>query len=236
MKNLKEYYQFVLSEAKKMEGEAPKDADFGRFAFAPTRQDVPTPAEPNTKSEEEALQALQTYFNKNQSGPLSQKAQQLWDLANQGYYKKVLDPGEYSTAYRILRMTSAQFAGLSGIAPEAIRSFGTMPAGTLSPKGGQISGWTVNPKLFVDNDVGYGDGEVIALFIAPIEGNKFFGNPGFLAKSVGAAMFQYEMEVIALGPVQYSKCSYAKLTPYEMDDDEKVKVRVINILRNAGLR
>lgn len=235
MKNLKEYYQFVLTEAQKMEGEAPRDADFGRFAFAPTRQDTPTPKEPNTKSEDQALQALKTYFDKNQSGPLSLKAKQLWDLANQGYYSKVLSPGEYSTAYRILRMTSEQFSVLSGLAPEAIRSFGTMNAGTLAPKG-TISGWTVNPKLFVDNDVGYGEGEVIALFIAPIEGNKFFGNPGFLAKAVGSPMFQYEMEVIALGPVQYSKCSYAKLTPYEMDDDDKVKVRVINILRNAGLR
>jgi hypothetical protein len=237
VKTLREYYQFLLSEAKKMEGEAPKDAEFGKFAFAPTRSDIPSPKEPNTKEEEEARQAIATYLTSNTKGPLDAKAKQLLSLQQQGYYSKVLDPSAYSEAYRFLRFTKKELTAITGIDPANIKSYGVLGGGTLVPHGGNISGWTVSTKLFTKDDFdGYGDGEIIAIFVAPIEGNNFFGNPSVLSKAVGEPHYAFEMETIAVGPVQYTKCSYALLSEEDMFNTDYFRIRVLRMLRNAGLK
>jgi hypothetical protein len=82
---------------------------------------------------------------------------------------------------------------------------------------------------------GYGDGDVIALFVASIQNNKFFGNPGILAKAIGEPHYVAEMETIAVGPVQYTKCSYAKLTEQDLWNDQYFRVRIMRMIRNAGV-
>jgi hypothetical protein len=241
MQTLKDFYKFLIKEelffeAKKQEGEAPRDAEFGRFAFAPTRNDTPTPKEPNTKSEEEARQALISYIAQNKKGPLSAKAEQLWDLHNQGYYSKILSPDQYTEAYRFIRLTKESFAKLVGMEPSKVQMYGVLGPGTLNPTNGNISGWTVSTKLFTKEGFdGYGDGDVIALFVASIQNNKFFGNPGILAKAIGEPHYVAEMETIAVGPVQYTKCSYAKLTEQDLWNDQYFRVRIMRMIRNAGV-
>lgn len=236
MKTLKEFYQFALAEAKKMEGEAPRDSEFGKFAFAPTRNDTPTPKEPNTPSEEQAKQAIATYLTTNKKTALDGQAAKLLDLHQQGYYSKILDPGSYPEAYRFLRFGQKELVAITGINPANIRAYGTLGPGILNPQGSIVSGWTVSTKLFTKHGFdGYGDGEIIAIFVAPIEGNKFFGNPGVLSKAVGEPHYATEMETIAVGPVNYSKCSFAKLTDEDMWNDDYFRIRVLRTLKNAGL-
>lgn len=241
MKTLKEFYEFLLHEAapKKPtpQGEAPKDAEFGKFAFAPTRNDVPTPKEPNTTSEEEVKKALSDYFRANKKGPLASKAQLLWKLASDGYYSKALNPGSYSTAYRLLRLSKEAFAKIVGIQPEEVRMYGVLGAGSLAPGEGGISGWTVSPSLFTKDgfDV-YADGEVVVVFIASIANNKFFGNPGVLPKMIDEPYYSYEMETIALGPVAYDKAAYALLSPREEKSPELLMVRIARMLSYAGVK
>jgi hypothetical protein len=233
MKTLQDFFQFILQEAPK-KGEAPKNSELGAYAFAPTRADVPTPKEPNTKLEDQIKAALTTYFHKNVKAPLASQAEFLMGLVDKGYYSKVLSPGDYSTAYRLMRFDKDTFANLVGI--DQVNMYGVLGGGVLNAQGG-ISGWTVNTKLFTKDgfDV-YADGDVVAIFIAPIDSNRFFGNPDYLAKAIGEPHYSYEMETIAVGPVNYLKCCYALLSPREMDDPQLQKIRIIRMLSYAGVK
>jgi hypothetical protein len=234
-KNLQEHFEFLMLEAKKQDGEAPEDAVFGKYAFATTRQDTPTPKEPNTEAEEETRRALMIYYNKNKKGPLDNVAPTLLSLSKQGYYKKVLDPSKYSTAYRLLRLPKDVFAKIVGVDPQNIRSYGLLGPGTLNPNEGQISGWTVRPQLFTKDEFDpYGNGNVFAIFIAPIESNNFFGNPDILSKAVGEPNYLSEREIFAVGPVNYTQCTYG--LQGDNEGDEHTKIRLVRMLKNAGVK
>jgi len=235
--------EVVSSKSKKAKGqgvippEAPRDALFGSYAFAPTRKDIPSPKEPNTPEEEEAREAIVQYIVNNDKGPLNAKALELLKLHQQGYYQKVLDPGKYKQVFRFIRMNRNEFASLVGQDVKSLRTYGVLPGGVLKPHDGQISGWTVSVKLFTKEGFdGYGDGDVAALFVAPVAGNKFLGNPGVLARSVGEPMYANEMETIAVGPVNYEKCSYALLSEDEEFDDGLLRVKISRMIRNAGVK
>lgn len=231
MLTLKEHFKFLLKE---IQDEAPADAEFGRFIFAPTRADTPSPKEPNTPSEQVALKALQAYFNDNNKGPLSSVAPLLLKLHQQGYYEKVLSPEDFSKVYRFLRMPRDSFVKLIGLDAGKLQKQGTVGGGTLSPHESDISGWTTNLGLFVDDDFdGYGDGDVVGIFAANVAENNFFGNPGVLAQSIGEMSFVHEMETIAVGPVKYSSCLYAILDSYEMDDDDLLRDRIRKMFRKG---
>jgi hypothetical protein len=205
MKNLKEFYQFLLKEQAFAKPEAPPSAELGQYAFAPSRTDTPDPKEPNTNIEDKILKALKLYVGTNHKSHLSQVAPDILKLKKLGYYKSVLDPSKYSEVYRFLIITGEVLAEILGV-PEITAQEGVSGPGVLNPRAGDISGWTVNPKQFMSWGT---SNEYIALFIAPVNGNQFFGNPGTMAVSIGMdAEYQQEMETIAVGPVRYSKCYY----------------------------
>lgn len=209
LSSLREFFNFFNREKNKME--APPEAAFGKFAFAPTRNDVPNPKEPNTPDEAQVAKALDDYLMSNNKGPLSQKAQMLLQLKQQGYYKNILDPSQYKMAYRILETTPETLAQLLRIHPAQIAVEGMTGAGTLVPHDGQVSGWTVDPKALIRELPHYGQGHVFSVFAAKIEKNAFFGNPGKLSNAVGQFEMDVEMETIAYGPVNYDKCSYVAI-------------------------
>ena len=224
MKTLREFYQFVLKE----EAEAPANAEFGQYAFAPTRKELPSPKEPNTREEEEAKEAIEDYLVSNRKGDLDQQALKLYQLAQQGYYKKVLSPDEYSEAYRILETSAETLASILGVKDLGVE--GVTGPGVLRPHEGNISGWTVNPKFLIKNMPNYGKGYMIAVFAADIGSNKFFGNPGNMASAVDVAEMDVEKETIAIGPVNYTKCSYAKLTTEIQSSSSQRNQFLLNVL------
>jgi hypothetical protein len=205
MKTLREFYQFVLREEAIAKPEAPPSAALGQYAFAPSRQDTPEPKEPNTAIEDRILKALKFYVGANQKAQLNQVVPDIMKLKKLGYYKSVLDPSQYSEVYRFLIVTGESLAEILGV-PEITEQEGESGPGVLKPRDGEISGWTVNPKNFMS----WGSSnEYVAMFIAPVNGNQFFGNPNKFAASLGMeADYQQEMETIAVGPVRYSKCFY----------------------------
>ena len=224
MKTLVEFYQFVLNETKP---EAPPTAQFGQFAFATTRKDVPAPREKNTPEEEEVRKALDTYMIDNHKGPLDAKANLLMQLRQQGYYANVLDPSHYAVAYRVLELQPETLAGLFHISEYQLGPSGVRGPGVLNPHTGTVSGWTVDPVRLISKLPPFGNGEAFAIFAARIAQYKFFGNPGKLATSIGDEAFAEEMETIAIGPVSYEKCAYT-IIPSDATQPAKV-----NLMRQA---
>lgn len=216
MKRLQEYYEFYLRE----EPEAPADAEFGQYAFAPNRTDVPTPKEPNTDEEDETSQAISDYLGNNAKKNLDKKSGLLLSLARRGLYKKVLDPKMYSKAWRLMRLPSREMPLLMGKSLEELGASGVVGPGMLAPKGAKVSGWTVAPGVLLKDLPNFGNGNAFVVFVASIKGNKFFGNPGELAKAAGVPEVEEEMETIAVGTVQYDKCSYVIFDPASMANDE----------------
>lgn len=205
MKTLTEFYQFLLREQNIVKPEAPPSADMGQYAFAPTRKDTPSPKEPNTQIEDKILKALRYYIGTNQKTNLNQVAPDLMKLRKLGYYRNVLDPSKYSTVYRFLIVTGETLAEILGV-PEITNQEGVSGPGVLHPREGQISGWTVNPKSFMSWGT---SNEYVALFIAPVQGNQFFGNPDQMALAAGMdGEYVREMETIAVGSVHFDKCYY----------------------------
>lgn len=206
MRSLKEYYRFLLREDG--ESEAPPEALFGQYAFAPTRDDVPEPKEPNTPKEAEALRAIERYISNNVKTGLTSNAETLLKLHQQGFYKKILSPENYSQAFRFLVLTPEALAKILHKEVVSLGVEGVTEAGMLVPHESVVSGWTVTPDIFKENLPIFGGGQAIAIFRAQIAKNKFFGNPGEMAVAVGDPELSPEMETIAVGPVSYNACSY----------------------------
>jgi hypothetical protein len=208
MKSLLEFYRFVLREQDQEGPEAPADAEFGQYAFAPSRPEDYIPYEVNTPEESKAELAIKSYLVSNVKGMLSSQAGMLVKLAKQGYYKKVLDPSEYTTAYRVLEVQEADLEWILGIPKDKIAKYGIGGPGILSPREGSISGWTVDPETLVKELPHYGRGNTFVAFKASIAKNDFFGNPDHLAASIDLKEMSTEMETIAVGDVAYDQCSY----------------------------
>ena len=224
--SLREFYQFLLKE-EATRPEAPANAEFGQYAFATTRKDVPAPREKNTAEEEIVRKALDTYMADNRKGPLDAKVDMLLKLRQQGYYSNILDPSHYAVAYRILELQPETLAWVLQMDEHRLGSSGVTGPGVLSPHTGTVSGWTVDPIRLIAKLPPFGKGEAFAVFAARIAQNRFFGNPGKLATAIDADAFAVEMETIAVGPVSYEKCAYVVLPS---DATQPVKV---NLMRQA---
>lgn len=228
MRTLTEYYKFLLRE--EFTPEAPSDAEFGQFAFAPTRQDVPKPKEPNTEEENKVRAAIADYLLNNKKKALSGKANLLLGLIKKGLYKKVLDPSQYSKAWRLMRMAPKDLAAILARSEHELGTHGVAGPGMLSPHESRISGWTTNPTSLLEELPNFGSGRAFAIFVAPIKGNKFFGNPGEVANALGMPELAPEMETIAIDTVRYEQCSYAIMTLETYADQVKRMVVMKNVL------
>jgi len=88
----------IISEA----AEAPENAPFGNFLFAPKRDDLTSDEqkEQNTKIEKEFFYALQDHYS-GESEELGMLAKKLLSIKQKGWYSKILTPAN-ETVYRIL--------------------------------------------------------------------------------------------------------------------------------------
>jgi hypothetical protein len=219
VRTLREYYNFLLKEEEPESSES----DFGQYLFAPTRNDVPVPKEPNTPEENDLANSIADYLTSNHQKQLSKYASKILSLVKQGLYSKVLDPNRYSHAWRLMRLPSEELAKLLGYSLKELGAEGVLGPGMLSPVKSIISGWTVEPHTLVNELPAYGGGNAFIVFKAPIKGNKFFGNPGELARALDIPEMIEEMETIAVGTVRYLKCSYVIFDSQIQSNDEKKK-------------
>ncbi len=222
MRTLREYYKFLLKEEEPESSES----EFGQYLFAPTRNDVPVPKEPNTSEENSLATAIANYLVSNHQKHLSKHANKILSLVKQGLYPKVLDPGRYSHAWRLMRLPSEELVRLLGYSMGELGAEGVLGSGMLSPVKSNISGWTVEPHTLVNELPAYGGGNSFVVFKAPIKGNKFFGNPGELARALDIPEMIEEMETIAVGTVRYDKCSYVIFDSQIQSNDEKKKTKM----------
>jgi hypothetical protein len=219
VRTLREYYNFLLKEEEPESSES----DFGQYLFAPTRNDVPIPKEPNTPEENDLANSIADYLSDNKQKHLSKYANKILSLVRRGLYPKVLDPNRYSRAWRLMRLPSEELAKLLGYSLKELGAEGVLGPGMLSPVKSIISGWTVEPYALVNELPAYGSGNAFVVFQAPIQGNKFFGNPGELARALDISEMIEEMETIAVGTVRYLKCSYVIFDSQIQSNDEKKK-------------
>lgn len=230
MKSLQEYFDFWLEYAKP---EAPENSIFGSYLFAPTRDDTPDPKEKNTPKENELQAALRAYIVGNsKTGLTKQTGTLLWMVQN-GFYQKILSPLYLSVVYRILQVNWKKIPNILGIPPSRVRYADVTGPGTLHPVGPPISGWTSAPHNLID----VGDvepGTALIVFAASTKKNKFFGNPGELAKSLNLDdKYIQEMETIAVGPVAYDKASYLVFSKETLEAEQK-KQAIARLLAGVG--
>jgi len=209
------------------EPESGPDAIFGKYLFDKTRDDIPE-REPETDEEIDFREALYKYIGLNSKNKLSTMAQKILKLVDSGMYDPLLSPGD-ATVYRTL-----SFMSLTN-APSLNTLIGSLGSGTLQPMLNPLSGWT-SSKEFTDQQV---QGELakatlVMVYAANTTSNKgkFFGAPGKLAQALdtGYKDFEYEMETMSLGPVDYEEVRFAKTS--EIIEQIETHPNVDQIARN----
>lgn len=230
MNTLQEYFEFWLEYAKP---EAPENSIYGSYLFAPTRDDTPDPKEKNTPQENQLQAALRAYIAGNSKTNLGKFSNTLLWMVQNGFYQKILSPLYQSTVYRVLQVNWKKIPSILGIPPNRVRYFDVTGAGTLHPVGSPISGWTSAPQNLID--VGEVEpGTALIIFSASTKKNKFFGNPGELAKSLNLDdKYVREMETIAVGPVAYDRASYLVFSKETLQPDQKQKA-ITKLLAGIG--
>jgi hypothetical protein len=220
MKSLQEYFDFWLEYAKP---EAPENSIYGSYLFAPTRDDTPEPKEKNTPQENQLQTALRAYIAGNSKANLAKLSNTLLWMVQNGFYQTILSPLYQPTVYRVLQVNWKKIPNILGIPPSRVR---------YSDINFPISGWTSVPENLID--VGEVEpGTTLILFAASTKKNKFFGNPGELAKALGMMDYVREMETIAVGPVAYDKASYFVFTKETLQPDQKQKA-IAKLLAAVG--
>ena len=230
MKKLQEYFDFWLEYAKP---EAPENSIYGSYLFAPTRDDTPEPVEKNTPKENALQAALRAYIVGNAKNELTKQSGTLLWMVQNGFYQKILSPLYQPVVYRILQVDWRKLPSILGVPPNTIRYSGVTGPGTLNPVGSAISGWTSVPQNLIE--VGeVNPGTAIIVFAASTKRNKFFGNPGELAKSLNLDdKYVQEMETIAVGPVAYDKASYLIFSKNTLQPELKNQA-IANMLAGVG--
>jgi hypothetical protein len=190
--------------------EEPHDTDdiFGKYLFDKTRDDIPE-REPETDEEIDFRDALYKYIGLNSKRKLSVMAQEILNLVDSGMYEPILSPGDV-TVYRTL-----SFLSLAN-APPLSALVGSLGSGTLEPMLNPLGGWT-SSKDFTDELVQgqFAQASLVMVYAADTMANKgkFFGAPGKLAQALdtGYKDFEYEMETMSLGSVEYGEVRFAKV-------------------------
>lgn len=201
----------IISETlKNFVDEEPEDpkSPFGKYAFDTYRKDIPNnEKEKDTPIEKKAWDAVERYIGNNEKAALNNMAPLLLNLVKQGKYKPILDPGR-RPVYRLLQLPKELAEKVLRIQITPEQPSGTAESGVLMPTGGgKVSGWMADPSI-IREFPGLGSGNVMILFVAGTNGNNFFGAPGKLATAVNAPEYEYEMEVIGLGPIRYTYAAY----------------------------
>jgi len=104
---LKNIVELLVEQIISEVAEAPENAPFGNFLFAPRRDDL-TPdeqKEQNTKIEQEFFNALKDHYSGRDSEGLGMLAKKLLSVKQKGWYSKILTPVN-EIVYRFLTKVS----------------------------------------------------------------------------------------------------------------------------------
>ncbi len=189
------------------------DPRFGKYLLGQARKKP----EKDTETEKDFAKDLYMHYH-GIPNDLNPWISTLDKLERQGEYKDVLKvPSKYKYAYRVMGNISlkdlTKILGYepTGYEPDEIYEE-DVAGGTFYPKDFRDHySWTVDYNVFkeIQKDWGtlsaeiYKKDEFLVFLRAPIEGNRFLFNPEETKKI--AAEYQYQKEVISIGPV---KCDH----------------------------
>jgi hypothetical protein len=217
------------------EQEAAQDDIYGQWLLPQGRKDVPKKAkdEPNTPAEDKLLNILNDYLNgpKVGAGALSRVAPKLLDLLAQGKYTSVLaPPSDAKFAYRVMTLKTKELEVLLGrklsgkeLDPELSQKGFRSKGGTYTPRGTNVSSWSVSPKAFskmYDSGFEVPEKQWVVFLKAPVSGNDFLLNPNvWYDASIDGAYYKQEREIIGVGPIQLDSIVYVN-NKYEYEDKD----------------
>ena len=204
-------------EEKGQPEEAPKDAIFGQYLFAPDRSNEGIPPEKDTKEEDRFRKALSKHFEEIEQSRLTAIAPEVLDVLAKHQYEPLLDPGK-QRVFRVITLSRETLISLVEKSGEEVLfdEVGVCKTiGTLRPQnvGKLVQSWSTdvfessNLSTLVATHLNPRTGAV--MFVAYPHGgaNKFFGKPGRLAGII-APEYSDEYETISFGPVEYVGFSY----------------------------
>lgn len=225
MTGLKQLVESIVVEVlTELAPEAPKDASFGQYLFAPVRRDLDPSErqESNTPMEDLFFDALRSHYN-GSPDKLGKLAADIKNMTDRGWYENILTPPE-ETVYRYVsdvstkvaaRILGTSVAELEKSAlkfPGVPQSYGPgiiKPGGPWSGGSG-ISSWSTKlDSEWVEEDLTPSPlqpGQSAIILAADAgEGTNFFINPSGVEKVEDLPEYAYyQNEVIAYGPVQYA--------------------------------
>jgi hypothetical protein len=191
--------------------EAPKDADFGEYLFAPERSgDVPL--EPNTNTEEKLFAALKSFISDNSATRLKTLIPKIRSAIEKHQYKPLLDP-ENIKVYRAVSMPVKDLENL--LEPYGMKlvrnKFVTcsLPGQLPALRQRILQSWSSMLSSLNEFVFGWSTTTAVVIFVARTnaEGNTFFGKPWFLANVVFPDHAS-EFETISIGAVEHDGFAY----------------------------
>lgn len=236
----------TLNPNKAPKPEAPNDAPFGKYLFAPDRKDLKGKVnEPNTPEENKFLYSL-IYHYDGAGGPgpaLDKFAPMAIDLLKKGEYKKILAPPK-RTVYRLLWNVSPKLAasilrlGVKDITTNSNQAWYVDGGGTIEGIRRSIQSWTTTigtewvSSLF-DESLKSGNVAIVLAAHTETDGNEFFINPKTAENisSLPQSLVKKEQEVISYGPVNFFEASFYYKT---VDKSQNQLEKIIREVEYAG--
>jgi hypothetical protein len=206
--------------------------DFGKVLFAPDRKDVPKPAEPNTKDEQQAWEAFKKHYIGGKDGDLVRALPDILAAKRKGLYREFLEvPSTYKYAYRLMSdMTSELMSTAAGVVPDLSVSKGQKRGGVYKPKpSSPVSSWTVEPavvsRLLQDFGSLYrrNQNSYHILLVAQIAQNRdgFIINPDkYDDVPAMAGQFSYQREIISVKPIKLERVIYCDKDEFNKNDKQ----------------
>lgn len=218
---LQRLIESVVSEVlKELAPEAPEDAPFGQYLFAPHRKDLSPEEkqESNTEAEMRFRDALRNHYEGDPRA-LGGLAQEIIDMVNKGWYTKILaTPNE--TIYRYISDIDTKLAAqMLNLSPDTLEEAagwvekygpGTMKPGGSFERGSGIHSWSTR----LDEEWILADlhppplqpGQSALILVAKTGGNNFFINPNTIDNVEKLPSYAYyQDEVVSYGPVQFEE-------------------------------
>lgn len=213
--------------------EAKKDDIFGRYLFAPQREDLADKEkkEDNTSDEESLFYALRRWYE-NAPSSLRSMFDTIEDEIEKGNYKGILAPPEGAPAYRFINNVSlSDAASILGMDEEEIIESNGEPTiasspGFLPPYSSDLQSWTLSgdydgiSKILDTTDNTHLIQDCVAIVMqADVDDADFIINPNGIQNVKGLPSFAYEEnETISYGDVPLSKAAFI----YNPEDADEV--------------
>jgi hypothetical protein len=214
--NIKSLLEYMFREAP----EASSDSVYGKYLFAPDRQDLKPKEkeEQNVEAEEELKTALSSWYGGGGAWGLEDQIDWIMDAIESGEYKKILAPPKNTKVYRWLcNLHVDTAANILQIDPQNISTIPTLikAPGNLQGKYSEFQSWTTNvDKLIsiVPNDLGdttLAENSVAMIVESNTKLGKFLLNPKGIQHIRGLPSYAYTQdEIISYEDVHLTKAAF----------------------------